>query len=70
MSAVAQPFTAEAEAARPVHSLIDTDAHHNWNGIKDILPYLPRYWADYITESQFKSLPNSPYPNCVNGGRC
>ena len=30
--------------------------------------YLPRYWADYVVESQFKSLPNSPYPKGVGGG--
>ena len=68
MSAVAQPDMAEANATRPAYSLIDTDAHHNWSGVKDILPYLPRYWADYIVESQFKSLPSSPYPKGVNGG--
>ena len=49
-------------------SLIDCDAHHNWTGPKDILPYLPRYWADYVTESQFRALPNAPYPKGVNGG--
>lgn len=48
--------------------LIDTDAHHNWSGVKDILPYLPRYWADYVIESQFRALPNAPYPKGVNGG--
>jgi predicted TIM-barrel fold metal-dependent hydrolase len=49
-------------------ALIDCDAHHNWRGARDVLPYLPRYWADYVVESQFKSLPNSPYPKGVNGG--
>ena len=68
MSAVAQPDVAAANAIRPAYSLIDTDAHHNWSGVKDILPYLPRYWADYVIESQFKSLPNSPYPKGVGGG--
>ena len=64
---------AESEAARVDHAprdifLIDCDAHHNWRGVKDILPYLPRYWADYVVESQFRALPNSPYPKGVNGG--
>ena len=63
MSAVAHdPRPAlEGESPREL-SLIDCDAHHNWSGVKDVLPYLPRYWADYVVESQFKSLPNSPYP--------
>ena len=68
MSTIVQP-RAESEGGTPrALSLIDCDAHHNWSGIKDIIPYLPRYWADYIAESQFKALPNSPYPKGVNGG--
>ncbi len=67
-TAAAQPVTAEADATHPAFSLIDTDAHHNWSGIKDIIPYLPRYWADDITESQFTSFLGSPYPKEVNGG--
>jgi predicted TIM-barrel fold metal-dependent hydrolase len=69
MSAVAhEPRTAlEGESPREL-SLVDCDAHHNWRGVKDVLPYLPRYWADYVVESQFKSLPNSPYPKGVGGG--
>ena len=69
MSAVAhEPRPAlEGESPREL-SLIDCDAHHNWRGVKDVLPYLPRYWADYVVESQFKSLPNSPYPKGVGGG--
>ena len=69
MSAVAhEPRPAlEGESPREL-SLIDCDAHHNWRGPKDVLPYLPRYWADYVVESQFKSLPNSPYPKGVGGG--
>ena len=67
MSATAQePRT--ARDGQPALSLIDCDAHHNWRGVKDILPYLPRYWADYVVESQFRALPNSPYPKGVNGG--
>ena len=69
MSAVAhEPRPAlEGESPREL-SLVDCDAHHNWRGPKDVLPYLPRYWADYVIESQFKSLPNSPYPKGVGGG--
>ena len=69
MSAVAhEPRPAlDGESPREL-SLIDCDAHHNWRGVKDVLPYLPRYWADYVIESQFKSLPNSPYPKGVGGG--
>lgn len=40
MTATAQPATgAAAEASRPAYALIDTDAHHNWRGIGDIMPY-------------------------------
>jgi uncharacterized protein len=69
MSAVAhEPRPAiEGESPREL-SLVDCDAHHNWRGVKDVLPYLPRYWADYVVESQFKTLPNSPYPKGVGGG--
>jgi predicted TIM-barrel fold metal-dependent hydrolase len=49
-------------------TLVDCDAHHNWSGVKDILPYLPKYWAHYVVESQFRALPNSPYPKGVGGG--
>ena len=49
-------------------TLIDCDAHHNWRGVTDVLPYLPRYWADYVGESGFKALPNAPYPKGVGGG--
>src|SRR3712207_4351123 len=49
-------------------SLIDCDAHHNWTGVGDVLPYLPRYWADYVVESQFRALPNAPSPKGVGGG--
>jgi hypothetical protein len=69
MSAVAhEPGATAAAGQRPEISLIDCDAHHNWGGVKDILPYLPRYWADYVVESQFRALPNSPYPKGVNAG--
>ena len=61
------PTRARGESPREL-SLVDCDAHHNWRGPKDVLPYLPRYWADYVVESQFKSLPNSPYPKGVGGG--
>jgi predicted TIM-barrel fold metal-dependent hydrolase len=49
-------------------ALVDCDAHHNWAGVTSILPYLPRYWADYVVESRFRGLPNAPYPKGVNGG--
>jgi predicted TIM-barrel fold metal-dependent hydrolase len=69
MSAVASQETGAREGERPRElSLIDCDAHHNWGGVKDVLPFLPRYWADYVIESQFQALPNSPYPKGVNGG--
>lgn len=69
MSAVAHaPRAATTQQTPRELSLIDCDAHHNWGGVKDVLPYLPRYWADYVLESQFKALPNSPYPKGVGGG--
>ena len=34
--------------ARPALSLVDCDAHHTWTGVKDILPFLPKYWAHYV----------------------
>jgi hypothetical protein len=63
MSAIAhEPQPAlEGESPRGL-SLVDCDAHHNWRGVKDVLPYLPRYWADYVVESQFKSLPETSAP--------
>jgi predicted TIM-barrel fold metal-dependent hydrolase len=69
MAAVAQEdrSTLNNEPPRKL-SIVDCDAHHNWRGVKDVLPYLPRYWADYVIESQFKALPNSPYPKGVGGG--
>ena len=69
MSTVAHEIrtTVDTEGSSQL-SLIDCDAHHNWTGPKDLLPYLPRYWADYIIESQFKALPGTPYPKAVNGG--
>ncbi|MGH2616989.1 MAG: hypothetical protein ACRDJC_17280, partial [Thermomicrobiales bacterium] len=69
MAAVTHEPRTGLDAERPRElSLIDCDAHHNWRGVKDVLPYLPRYWADYVIESQFKALPNSPYPKGVGGG--
>jgi predicted TIM-barrel fold metal-dependent hydrolase len=69
MAAVAREDrpTLNSEPPRKL-SIVDCDAHHNWRGVKDVLPYLPRYWADYVIESQFKALPNSPYPKGVGGG--
>ena len=69
-------MTTAVQAPRPAQrsdqprelNLVDCDAHHNWSGVKSILPYLPRYWADYVVESQFRALPNAPYPKGVNGG--
>lgn len=69
MSTTVHEPRATGEGDRPRQlSLIDCDAHHNWRGVQDVLPYLPRYWADYVVESQFRALPNSPYPKGVNGG--
>jgi predicted TIM-barrel fold metal-dependent hydrolase len=69
MSAVVhEPHTSLDDDSPREITLIDCDAHHNWRGIKDVIPYLPRYWADYVVESQFRALPNSPYPKGVNGG--
>jgi predicted TIM-barrel fold metal-dependent hydrolase len=69
MSAVVhEPHTSLDDDSQREITLIDCDAHHNWRGVKDVLPYLPRYWADYVVESQFRALPNSPYPKGVNGG--
>jgi uncharacterized protein len=61
---IASPDSPESASIK----LVDCDAHHNWTGIGQILPFLPRYWADYVIESQFKTLPNSPYPKGVGGG--
>ena len=58
----------DAPSDSPALNLIDCDAHHAWSSVKDILPYLPRYWADYVVESHFRALPNSPYPKGVHGG--
>ena len=58
----------QAREPRTPPRLIDCDAHHNWSSAREILPYLPRYWADYIEESRFTALPNAPYPKGSAGG--
>jgi predicted TIM-barrel fold metal-dependent hydrolase len=30
--------------------IIDTDVHHNWSSEKELLPYLPEYWRDFVTK--------------------
>ena len=69
MSAVADETRSELGGERPPDlALIDCDAHHNWRGVQDVVPYLPRYWADYVIETQFRALPNAPFPNGGGGG--
>ena len=58
----------EPTNGRPALTLIDCDAHHNWASVKDVFPYLPRYWVHYIDESRFGGLPNAPYPKGSGGG--
>ncbi|MBA3416188.1 MAG: amidohydrolase [Chloroflexia bacterium] len=58
----------EPGAAPTAPGLIDCDAHHAWASIKDVFPYLPKYWVHSIEESRFSGFPNAPYPKGSGGG--
>lgn len=34
----------------------------------DVLPYLPKFWASYVKDTNFRGFPNAPYPKMANGG--
>jgi predicted TIM-barrel fold metal-dependent hydrolase len=48
--------------------LVDCDVHPNIKSIKDLYPYLPRRWVDYIEETGFSQIPQNPYPKGANRG--
>lgn len=58
----------EAGSGSQALKLIDCDVHHGWTSVKDVLPYLPRYWVHYIEESGFRGFPDAPYPKGSGGG--
>ena len=49
-----------ADSAPP--AVIDCDLHNSVPGIEALLPYLPRYWREYIAQSSFKGPIDTPYP--------
>jgi predicted TIM-barrel fold metal-dependent hydrolase len=42
--------------------LIDCDVHNHVPSINALLPYLPRFWREYIANSAFKGPIDTPYP--------
>jgi predicted TIM-barrel fold metal-dependent hydrolase len=42
--------------------VIDCDLHATVPSIDALVPYLPRYWREYIAQSSFKGPIDSPYP--------
>ncbi len=48
--------------------MIDCDVHQTLPTIRALFPYLPARWRSYIEETNFRVLPNAPYPKVVNGG--
>lgn len=72
MVATAVPRTRHDRGSAPSSDrdlkLIDCDVHHGWTSVADVLPYLPKYWAHYITESGFRGFPGAPYPKGSGGG--
>ena len=48
--------------------LIDCDIHHTIRSVKDLFPYLPRHWREYIGQTGFQGLPNAPYPKTAGVG--
>jgi hypothetical protein len=43
--------------------IIDCDVHHNWASERELLPYLPAHWRDFVTER-----PHGRYPLTPRGG--
>src|SRR5258708_18442654 len=47
----------------PAHpAVIDCDLHNMVPSIEALLPYLPRFWCEYIAQSSFKGPIDTPYP--------
>src|SRR5260221_10110136 len=47
----------------PAHpAVIDCDLHNTVPSIEALLPYLPRFWREYIAQSSFKGPIDTPYP--------
>ncbi len=42
--------------------VIDCDLHNTVPSVEVLLPYLPRYWREYIAQSAFKGPIDDPYP--------
>src|SRR5258708_4690095 len=42
--------------------VIDCDLHNTVPSIEALLPYLPRFWREYIAQSSFKGPIDTPYP--------
>jgi predicted TIM-barrel fold metal-dependent hydrolase len=43
-------------------TVIDCDLHATVPSIEALLPYLPRFWREYIAQSSFKGPIDTPYP--------
>ena len=52
----------------PIPKIIDCDVHHSWTSVRDVFPYLSKYWCHYIEESGFRGFPGAPYPKGSGGG--
>jgi predicted TIM-barrel fold metal-dependent hydrolase len=50
----------DADAALPAP--IDCDLHNTVPSVDVLLPYLPRYWQEYVNNSAFKGPVETPYP--------
>jgi uncharacterized protein len=43
-------------------AVIDCDLHNQVPTVQALLPYLPRFWQEYIGNSAFKGPVDTPYP--------
>jgi predicted TIM-barrel fold metal-dependent hydrolase len=46
-------------------AVIDCDLHATITSIDVLLPYLPRYWREYVSQSSFKGPIDTPYPQAA-----
>ena len=56
-----QPVLSE-QPAETLTGLVDCDVHAEPDGVQALLPYLPGYWVEQITNTVFKGPVDKPYP--------
>jgi predicted TIM-barrel fold metal-dependent hydrolase len=66
--ATANPVKQTATPKQSTIGMVDCDVHQTLPSIRALFPYLPARWRAYIEETNFRVLPNAPYPKVVNGG--